>query len=187
MRTLRLTALAVAFTTPACTGFSVEGTPEDESSSTTADVGDLDADGTFGTGSETSALECGEIHDVEACIAVGCLPLEVLPLVVDEDHVATECSIGESVVLCTPPEESNACDEEARVCADQHTWVMPLPDGGAFIAHVDVSCDLPDTFMPCPAAPTDPTDGTGTSGAETTDGDGSEADPVAAACDCACA
>lgn len=192
MRTHRLAAFAVALPLSACTGFSVEGTPEDEgSSSTTEAVGEVDADGdgtdsSDVTGSETGAFDCGEIHDEGACVAAGCLPLEVLPLVIDDDDATNACQIGESVVLCTPAEESNACDEEARVCADQYTWVMPLPDGGAFIAHVDVSCDLPDTFQPCPADPGDPTGATATSGAETTDGDGSE-DPVAAACECACA
>ena len=189
MRNLRTGALAIALVTTACTGFSVEGTPEDESTSTTEPVAEVDGDGdgTDTSSGDTASLECGDIHDVEACIAVGCLPLEVLPLVIDDEDDANTCQIGESIVLCTPPEESLACDEEARVCADQHTWVMPLPDGGAFIARVDVSCDLPDTFMPCPADPTEPAAGPATSDSGTSESGGPEPDPVAAACTCACA
>ena len=65
---------------------------------------------------------------------------------------------------------------------------MPLPDGGAFVARVDVSCGLPEGFMPCPDAedPSGLVDGNALGGSSTTDG-GSDVDPLVEACACACA
>lgn len=177
--------------------FTVEGThaegPVAESSGGVGEVGgDGDDDGneTGETGGETGVGEsggaaCGELHDADECFAAGCVPVEVTSLVVDGE-IDDACRFSDAVVLCAPQEESQGCDD-ARVCSGQHTWVMPLPDGGAFVARVDVSCGLPEGFLPCPE-PADPNglvDGNALGGSATSDG-GSEPNPLVEACACAC-
>jgi len=110
-----------------------------------------------------------------------------------DGEIDQACTFGDPVIVCSPQEENQGC-ADARVCSGRSTWVLPLPDGGAFAAYVEVSCGLPEGFRPCPD-PADPSalvDGNALAGSATSDGGstsdgGPEPDPLVAACECACA
>lgn len=140
------------------------------------------------TDGETGDDGCGAIHDEDECVAAGCAPLVARPVVVGAGTDAPTCEYGEPVVICTPPEETEEC-EDARACGDeQYAWAMPMPDGGALVALVELSCGLPEGFLPCPEPGDTSAGGTGTgaSSSSTDGGDGGSEDPLALACDCAC-
>jgi hypothetical protein len=146
--------------------------------------------GLIGDGTETGAFDCGEIHDADACIAAGCSPLETLPVVYGAAlDAAVECEIGDPVVVCSPAEEALEC-EEARACgAGREAWAMPMPDGSALVAIVELSCGLPRGFLPCPEPGTPDALIGGNAAADSTTDDaegGGSDDPLALACECAC-
>lgn len=137
-----------------------------------------DADDDGGTG---DAPSCASMHDAEACAAAGCLPLSVTPIVNGLDGEG--CQYGEAIIVCTPPSEVQACDEEASTCVDgRHAWVLPMPDHAALVALVDESCDVPQGFEPCPLVPD--ADAQGDAHDDTTTG--GDSDALVAACACAC-
>jgi len=165
-------------------GTSAEGAAPESSGAVGEVGGSGDDDGT--------GVVCGVIHQTAECLDAGCIPREVTPLVVDGE-IDQACTFGDPVIVCSPQEENQGC-ADARVCSGRSTWVLPLPDGGAFAAYVEVSCGLPEGFRPCPD-PADPSalvDGNALAGSATSDGGstsdgGPEPDPLVAACECACA
>jgi hypothetical protein len=175
-----LSSLLVSCLALACNNLSVEGAHADEE-------GLEHTTGVIGEGTTSAATACGEIHDEDECIEAGCAPTVTRPVVHGQGTDAATCEFGESIVVCTPPEETLEC-EVARVCGDDRSaWAMPMPDGGALVALVELSCGLPRGFLPCPE-PDASAVGTETGGSPTSsDGEGGESDdPLALACACAC-
>lgn len=173
-----LSSLFVSGLALAC-NLSVEGTNADGPIEGTTGVADT---------TDTDASACGEIQDEDECVAAGCAPTVTQPVVYGQGADEATCELGEMVVVCTPPEETLEC-EDARACgANRYAWAMPMPDGGALVALVELSCGLPEGFLPCPepdASSAGATE-TGASPTSSDSGDGESEDPLALACDCAC-
>jgi hypothetical protein len=173
-----------------CTGISVEDTNVDgpvTESGGLVDTGVVDGDGDGDDDDESAddgdPAACGEIHDGSECLAAGCVPLEIEPIVVG---AATEgCTADTPMTICSPADEAQDCDD-ARVCAGLSTWVMPLPDGAAWVARVEVSCGLPEGFRPCPETIDGDRLMDANAAADTTTGGDVGEDPLVAACECAC-
>lgn len=174
-----LPSLLVSFLALAC-NLSVDGTNADGPIEET----------TGAMGEDTVGFDCGEIHDEDECVAAGCAPTVTRPVVYGEGTDAPTCEFGDSVVVCTPPEETLEC-EDARACGDnRYAWAMPMPDGAALVALVELSCGLPEGFLPCPEPDASSSSGgmdTGGSPTSSDTGGGEPEDPLALACACACA